>query len=299
LFNIHGVLKQAIPRAEFLLPNLPKLLLINSVGIYVNLNQKQAGPYEAVQINQMFTNGQVTLDTLGWMDGMANWEPLSSPSFHSLGIGTQILGKQVSQISLRSEEQTHKLGQTFESGTFAIGSAISEAFTFFKANMLGSISWLALTGVLGSTMIGALLIPLISVNLFACVKRFMDSGKKMDLGDLFDFSKAVEKIAGPIVLGFIIGVGFVFLIIPGLIFSMWWTFSPCVIAHQPNFSFTDAMKESRNAAKGNWIKMLLLFFLLGLLQILGALCLGVGLLVTIPVGHIALYCAYYQCKKSN
>lgn len=263
------------------------------MGIYVNLNQKQAGPFEAVQINQMFTNGQVTLETLGWMDGMANWEPLSSPSFSSLGIGTQILGKQVSQSSSTPEKQI------FESGTFAVGSAISQAFTFFKANMLGSISWLALTGVLGSTMIGALLIPLISVNLFACVKRFMDSGKKMEMVELFDFSKAVEKIAGPIVLGFIIGVGFVFLILPGFIFSMWWTFSPCVLAHQPKFSFTDAMKESRNAAKGNWIKILLLLFLLGLLQIFGVLCFGVGLLVTIPVGHIALFCAYYQCKKAS
>jgi len=269
------------------------------MGVYINLNQKQAGPYETGQINQMFTNGQVNLETLGWMEGMVNWEPLSSPTFSALGIGGHHPGEQINDSSSRPNEPTHKIGQKDASGTFAIGAAIGEAFTFFKANMLGSISWLALTIILGSTMIGALLIPLISVNLFACVKRFMDSGKKMDLGELFDFSKAVEKIAGPIVLGFIIVVGFVLLIIPGLIFSMWWTFSPCVQAHQPNFSFTDAMKESRNAAKGNWIKILLLLFLIGLLQILGALCLGVGLLVTIPVGHIALFCAYYQCKNTN
>jgi hypothetical protein len=269
------------------------------MGIYININQQQTGPYEANQVNDMFTNGQVTLETLGWMEGMVNWEPLSSPTFSSLGIGKQNRGEQLSESPSTLEEPAHKLGQTDVSGTFAIGSAIREAFTFFKANMLGSISWLALTGVLGSTMIGALLIPLISVNLFACVKRFMDSGKKMEMVELFDFSKAVEKIAGPIVLGFIIGVGFVFLVLPGFIFSMWWTFSPCVLAHQPKFSFTDAMKESRNAAKGNWIKILLLLFLLGLLQILGVLCFGVGLLVTIPVGHIALFCAYYQCKKAS
>ena len=250
------------------------------------------------EINQMFTNGQVTLETLGWMEGMVNWEPLSSPKISDLGIGGPPSDEQINESS-STPNAPHKLGQKNVSGTFSIGAAIGESFTFFKANMLGSISWLTLTCVLGSTMIGALLIPLISVNLFACVKRFMDSGKKMDLGELFDFSKAVEKIAGPIVLGFIIGVGFVLLIIPGLIFSMWWTFSPCVLAHQPDFSFTDAMKESRNAAKGNWIKILLLLFLVGLLQILGALCLFVGLLITIPVGHIALFCAYYQCKKSS
>jgi uncharacterized membrane protein len=57
------------------------------------------------------------------------------------------------------------------------------------------------------------------------------------------------------------------------------------------------MKKSRLVAKGNWINLILLFIVLGLIQILGAICLGIGLLVTIPVGHVALYFAYAQCKK--
>ena len=118
----------------------------------------------------------------------------------------------------------------------------------------------------------------------------------MDIGELFDFNKAVEKIFGPIILGFIIGIGFCLLIIPGFILSMWWTFSPCVLADRPDLSFTDAMKASRNLAKGNWIKIIMLFILLGLLQIVGAICFGIGLLVTIPVGHLALYFAYKQAK---
>ena len=119
----------------------------------------------------------------------------------------------------------------------------------------------------------------------------------MDLGELFDFTKFVEKILGPIILGFIIGVGFLCLVIPGIIFSMWWTFSPCVLADRPSLSFTDAMKTSRNVAKGNWIKIILLFMCTGLLQVIGAIYLGIGLLVTIPVGHLALYYAYQQAKK--
>jgi uncharacterized membrane protein len=119
----------------------------------------------------------------------------------------------------------------------------------------------------------------------------------MDLGDLFDFSKWAEKIFGPIVLGIIIFIGFCLLIIPGIILAMRWTFSPCVLADRPNLSFTDAMKASGNVAKGNWINLILLFIVLGLLQILGVICLGIGLLVTIPVGHVALYFAYAQCKK--
>ena len=94
------------------------------MGIYININQQQTGPYEANQVNDMFTNGQVTLETLGWMEGMVNWEPLSSPTFSSLGIGKQNRGEQLSESLSTLEEPAHKLGQTDVSGTFAIGSAI-------------------------------------------------------------------------------------------------------------------------------------------------------------------------------
>lgn len=59
------------------------------------------------------------------------------------------------------------------------------------------------------------------------------------------------------------------------------------------------MKESRFIAKGNWINLIILFVAIGFLQILGAICFGIGLLVTIPVGYLALYNAYDQCKRSG
>ena len=264
------------------------------MAIYLSINQQQEGPFEVDNINQMISVGQLNIETLGWMDGMANWEPLSSPTFSNLGIG----------INNPTSQPSPEVGKTVSveqglpkgGGSVAIGSAIGEAFKFFKANLVGCIAWIVITGVLSCTGIGALLTPLLGVNLFSCAKRFQENGKKMDIGELFDFNKAVEKIFGPIILGFIIGIGFCLLIIPGFILSMWWTFSPCVLADRSDLSFTDAMKASRNLAKGNWIKIIMLFILLGLLQIVGAICFGIGLLVTIPVGHLALYYAYKQAK---
>ena len=40
-------------------------------------------------VNQMLSANQVTPETLGWMQGMANWESLSSDTFKSLGVGLQ------------------------------------------------------------------------------------------------------------------------------------------------------------------------------------------------------------------
>lgn len=120
----------------------------------------------------------------------------------------------------------------------------------------------------------------------------------MSIGDLFDFSRALDKIVGPIVIGTLIGIGYFLLIIPGLILTFMWMFAPCVQGDRTDLGFIEAMKVSSRTAKGKWLKLLGLIIALALLNLLGALLLGLGLLVTIPVTHIALFTAYAQCKNS-
>jgi hypothetical protein len=54
--------------------------------IYLNINNQQAGPYDVTAVTEMLSSGQITPDTLAWIQGMANWEPVSSNTFASLGI---------------------------------------------------------------------------------------------------------------------------------------------------------------------------------------------------------------------
>ena len=54
--------------------------------IYLNINNQQAGPYDIEGVNQMLSANQVAPETLGWMQGMANWEAISSESFKSWGL---------------------------------------------------------------------------------------------------------------------------------------------------------------------------------------------------------------------
>ena len=263
--------------------------------IHLNINGQQAGPFEATKVNEMLSSGEIYPHSLGWVKGMETWEPLSSSVFAQVGVQVSLPGIQ----TLSNAEQQFNSGHPKVTGVFSMGKSIGDAFAFFKANPLGSIAWPAVSFAISPTGIGAFLIPLTGVNFLACAKRYQMSGKKMELTELFDFSKALEKILGPIILGFIIGLGFLLLIVPGFIFSMWWSFSPCVQADRPELSFLDAMKESRIAAKGNWMNLIMLFFVLGLLQILGTLCMGVGLLVTIPIAHLALYFSYAQCRDAS
>ncbi len=43
---------------------------------HVIINEQQAGPYTIDQLRSMWASGSVTLNTLFWADGMADWQPV-------------------------------------------------------------------------------------------------------------------------------------------------------------------------------------------------------------------------------
>jgi len=278
--------------------------------IYLNINNQQAGPYDVTAVNGMLTSGQITAETLGWMQGMANWEPINSNTFASLGIQQtppsampaspeapkSVQKQQIPSKQVKRTEVTKTNSVSGTPGTFKIGQAIGEAFSFYKANVLMSIAWLVLAIIMGGIPIVNLVVPLMGVNFYTCVRNFRATGQKMSFGELFDFSHAFDKIIGPIVVGILIAIGYIFFIIPGIILTFMWAFTPCIQGDKTNMSFFDAMKESKRVTKGNYLKIFLLIVILAIFAFLGFILLGVGALVTVPVAHVALYCAYDQCK---
>jgi len=278
--------------------------------IYLNLNNQQAGPYDVPTVNGMLTSGQITAETLGWMQGMANWEPVSSSTFASLGIqlnpqpavaetskpSASSPQKQMPAQQVKSTANNNQTSSLGTPGTFQIGQAIGEAFSFYKANIIASIAWLVLAIIIGCIPVANFIVPLMGVNFYTCVRNFRATGQKMSLGELFDFSHALDKIVGPIVVGIFIAIGYFCLVIPGIILTCLWAFTPCIQGDKTDMSFFKAMKESKRLAKGNYIKIFLFVIILAVFAFLGFILLGVGALVTIPVAHVALYCAYDQCK---
>ena len=277
--------------------------------IYLNINNQQAGPYDVDGVNQMLSSNQVAPETLGWMQGMANWESLSSDTFKSLGVGLKTTAKpsplttngnqshQPKQSSNSRVKSSNQLTESGVGGTFKIGKAIGDAFSFYKANLVGSIAWLILAIIISVIPVANLIVPLMGVNFYTSVRNYRESGQKMSFGDLFDFSDALDKIIGPIVVGVLIFLGYICLIIPGIILTFMWAFTPCVQGDRVELSFIQAMKESKRLAKGNYIKIFFFVIIIGILAFSGFLLLGFGALITIPVAHVALYCAYDQCKN--
>ncbi len=85
--------------------------------------------------------------------------------------------------------------------------------------------------------------------------------------------------------------GLILLIIPGIIWGLKYMFAPLIVMDKKMRPF-EALKESARITDGHkWDLLLFVITLLGV-NILGLLCLIVGLLVTIPVTSLAFVHAY-------
>jgi hypothetical protein len=272
-------------------------------AIHISKDGQQLGPYSVEQINEMLVQQQAALTDNAWMDGMQGWEPLNSGAFADLGIGQSaanaaaLVAEQANQPSTQASSAQAETAVPTGGGSFSIGDSLSEGFGFFKANAGANILFVIIAVVVGAIpIVGGLLIPLITINFMAGVKNYRNNGTPMDVGQLFDFSHAVDKIVGPLVVGILIIIGMLFLIVPGIILALMWAFLYCVLADRPGTSFTEAMKISAAITKGNRLSIFLFAIVCGLLAFVSMIPLGLGLLVTIPMIQAAIYCAYESCK---
>ena len=271
-------------------------------AIHISKDGQQFGPYSVEQINDMLAQQQAALTDDAWMEGMQGWEPLQSGVFVNLGIGQSTASpaaKQANQTPIQHSGAPAQAAVPTGGGSFSIGDSLSQGFAFFKANAGASILFVIISGVIGATGVGALLIPLIGINFMAGVKKYRNNATPFDVGQLFDFSHAVDKIVGPLVVGILIMIGMLFLIVPGIILALMWAFLYCVLADRPGTSFTEAMKFSAAVTKGNSLSIFLFMIVCSLLAFVSALPLGLGLLVAIPMIQAAMYCAYESCKGNS
>ena len=291
----------------------------NMSEIHVSRDGQQFGPYSSQQVNDMLAAGQLDAGDSAWMQGMAGWEPLSSPTFSAAGVSAGAATapepapapapapfqaasapKTVSTKTEIAQAQAAKSAAAASGGgSFSIGSALSGGWDFFKANAVFCLLWIIIGGILGSIPIVGLIGPLLAINFLAGVKAHKTGGPAPEVGGLFDFSHAVDKIVGPLVVGILIGLGMILLVVPGIILALMWAFVPCILADKPGTSFVDAMKLSAQMTKGHRLTLFLFFIVCALVAFAGALALGIGMLVAIPVINAAIYHAYEGCKGES
>ncbi len=121
--------------------------------------------------------------------------------------------------------------------------------------------------------------------------RAHDDAARATLRDLL-YVKPFWSYVGLSILTVIILVpAFILLVVPGVILSLMFSLAPLVVIER-GLGPIDALKESVRLTKGNRVRLLGLFLLVVLINILGLLALVIGLFVTIPVTTFAFVHAY-------
>jgi len=111
-------------------------------------------------------------------------------------------------------------------------------------------------------------------------------GEKAKYKDLFYYKPILNYFLASIAQGFIVIAGFILLIIPGVIFAVRLQYINYLIVDK-NAGPIEAIKKSWNITRGSTWNLFFLGILLFLINILGVLCLLVGLFVTVPLSLLA------------
>lgn len=124
-------------------------------------------------------------------------------------------------------------------------------------------------------------------------------GEKPKIKEMFNSHGLFWRFLGESVLySLIILVGIILLVVPGIIFAIMFAFASIIIVDTKS-GIIDSLKESANITKGSKMKLLGFFIVLGLINMLGYVALGIGVFMTIPISTYAMIHAYRELTKKK
>ncbi len=194
--------------------------------------------------------------------------------------------------------------------TFSIKEAVSFGWDAFKKDpwfyagitlALTAISFIInmLTNGSGPIAIVGFLISLAASTFitiaYGRLALSVNGGTHAAWKDLWAPERFWNMLGTTILQGVIILIGLVLLIIPGIVACLMLSMAQLSVVDK-NLNPIEAIKESYRLTKGHLLQLLLLVLLVAVMNIVGAVLLLVGLLVSIPVSLIAIAHVY---KKLN
>lgn len=181
-------------------------------------------------------------------------------------------------------------------GAVDIAGWLREGWRIFKTEPL---VFILITAIYGVVLGIASQIPLAGFLLggpltagFYMVVADMAFGRVFNVWRLFEgFKFFLPAVAAYLAVTFFSIIGFILLIIPGIIVSAWYLFTFLFIADR-GFGFWRAMEASRQLVRQDTIGFVFFICAMVVVNLLGALCLLVGLFASVPVTYIATFAAY-------
>lgn len=144
-----------------------------------------------------------------------------------------------------------------------------------------TINWLILAAITSPLMMGNFIVA--AKLLHGQNPRFKD----FFLGFSFFWPLMLVSLISLV----LIGIGMILLIVPGIYLMVAYLFAPCLVVDR-SLDFWRAMELSRRTVTPLWFGFFAFMLFLSVINLAGALLLGMGLLATIPITLCALTVAY-------
>lgn len=142
----------------------------------------------------------------------------------------------------------------------------------------------------GAVVSLAITSPLLMGNFIVSAKLLQ--GQAPEFSDFFaGFQYFLPLLLLSLVAGLFISIGTILLVIPGLYLVVAYLFASYLVVDR-RLDFWPAMELSRRTVTPRWFGYFAFVLLVALLNLAGALLLGLGLLVTIPLSFCAITAAY-------
>ena len=179
---------------------------------------------------------------------------------------------------------------------FFIGASILIAVLYVAASAISSgvdapFGGTAEDPTVVGNVVSFLLGALISMGVTAFYLAAHDSPDTVQLSTLWHPTPYLKFLGTSILTTLAISVGFLLLIVPGIIALLFFMFSAFIVIDR-ELGPIEAMKESMRITEGHRWPLLGFVLILFLIVIIGALALGVGLLVAFPIATLAFAHAY-------
>ncbi|HEY1497588.1 MAG TPA: hypothetical protein VGF49_23680 [Candidatus Solibacter sp.] len=125
-----------------------------------------------------------------------------------------------------------------------------------------------------------------------CLKRIL--GRNAEVPDLFKgFNFFVPTLVASLVISLFVFAGSLLCVIPGLVVAAMYKFTYLFIVDK-RMDFWPAMQASHAVVKNDYFGFTMFLILMALVNLLGALCCIIGLLISIPVTLAAITIAYQE-----
>jgi uncharacterized membrane protein len=173
---------------------------------------------------------------------------------------------------------------TYESyGDYSYSYEAGFGFMSFLALGIGYIILIVVAAAIQSAYLGGLL--------------DIANGQPVTAGSFFKPRNTVPVIIATLIIGIASAIGS-FCFILGLVIGIFTLFTTIIIVER-NVPPIEAIKQSIDIAKNNFVQVLLVWLVAGVIGVVGALACGIGLIVAIPVAALFLVYAYRHLTRGQ